>query len=124
MEFSISGRELDALLHATVGWLQAEIGSEGIVLKIGKWFLRKKITIRRIAFEEEIIVLDHDSTLVDLLKSLFPLRDALERGSIRMVKKRVYLDATKALLAKAQVDDVYATFEPNQLKLRISLKVP
>jgi len=122
MELVISGRELDELLRTTVGWIRAEIEPEGVVLRLKKGPFRKKITILRIAFEEQMIVVDHDSMLVDMLKSLPPVRDMLQGASVRMEGRRVYLNFTKALLATAQIDDVHAKFKSNQLKLCIRLR--
>ncbi len=124
MELVISGKELDELLRTTVGWIRAEIATKGVVLQFKWGLLRKKITIRRIAFEQQMIVVDHDSFLVDMLKSFPPVRDILKGASIRMEGRRVYLNVTKDLLAKAQVDEVDAMFAPDQLRLCIRLGSP
>lgn len=124
MELVVSGKELDELLRTTVGWIRAEIITGGIVLRLQWKLFGTKITIRRIAFEQQVIVIDHDSLVVAILKSLPPVRDMLRGASIRMEGRRVYLNVTKDLLAKAQVDEVDATFKPNQLKLRIHLVSP
>jgi hypothetical protein len=121
MELVISGRELDELLRTTVGWIRAEITTAGVVLRFQKGPFWKKITVRRIAVAEQVIAIDHDSMLIDMLKALPPVRNGLKGASIRMEGRRVYLNFTKPLLANAQVDQVDATFKPNQLRLGVRL---
>jgi hypothetical protein len=128
MELVISGRELDELLRTTVGWIRAEITTAGVVLRFQKGPFWKKITVRRIAVEEQVIAIDYDSMLVDVAKALVdmfkalpPVRDWMKGVPIRMEGRRVYLNFTKPLLAKAQVNKVDATFKPNQLRLGVRL---
>ena len=123
MELVILGSEVDELLRTTVGWIRAEIGDKGVTLRLQKGPFWKNITIRRIAFEEQVLVIDHDSILAVIFNLFPPVSNMLNKASVRMQGKRVYLNATKNLLASAQVEAVHTKFEKNRLTLRIRLRL-
>lgn len=59
-----------------------------------------------------------------MLRSLPSVRGMLMGTSVRMEGRRIYLNFTKDLLAKAQVREVDVKFEKNLLKLSSCLRLP